>query len=125
MDRQEFIKLFEKASDNIDIDRINEVIFGCLDRYHDKYPQYERGHMNIMAAMEESAEFIEALSRRERGRTQDNYDILEEAADILIAIWCAGHKYGFSHKDIIKAVNVKIDREFERIRDHKMDMETQ
>lgn len=86
---------------------------------------FERGHMNLITTMEEAAELTEAISLRMRGRVTDNYGVLEEMADVIMAIWCVGQILGISHEDIQKAINVKIDREALRIRDHKAEMETQ
>lgn len=125
MDKQEFITKFNGVEAVLDMEHVDEVITSCIDRVHDKYPQYERGCMNINSAMEEAAEFIQALSIRKRGRTKDNYNILEEAADVIMAIWCVGQIYGFSHEELLKAINVKIEREVERIEQHKQGLYTQ
>lgn len=101
------------------------VISQCLDRCHDKFPEYPRGHMNLMTTMEEAAELTESISRRMRGRTQDNYDILQEMADVIMAIWCVAQIYGISHESIEKAINVKIEQEKDRIVQHAQGRETQ
>lgn len=81
--------------------------------------------MNLMTTMEEAAELVEAISRRMRGRTDDNYDILQEMADVIMAIWCVAQIYGISHESIEKAINVKIGQEVSRIEDHSHGLKTQ
>lgn len=125
MERQKFINNFHTASDSLDMEYINKVIAGALDRFQDKFPQYERGHMNVITTMEETAELIEAISRRLRGRTDDNFDILQEMGDVIIAIWIVARIFGISHTDIKKAINVKIGQEVIRIRQHEQGLETQ
>ena len=69
MERMLFIKQFVAAKPGLDMEHIDMVISQCLDRCHDKFPEYPRGHMNLMTTMEEAAELVEAISRRMRGRT--------------------------------------------------------
>lgn len=118
MDRQEFIKKFTSASDSLNQTHIDETISKCLDRCHDLYPEYERGHMNVMSTMEELAELTEAISRRMRKRVTDNYDILQEIGDVYLSILCIAEIFNISHEDIRKAINVKTDREAGRIKQH-------
>lgn len=118
MERMLFIKQFVAAKPGLDMEHIDMVISQCLDRCHDRFPEYPRGHMNLVAAIEETAEFAESVSRRMRGRTQDNYDILQEMADVIIAIWCVAQIYGISHESMEKAINVKIEQEKDRIVQH-------
>lgn len=117
MDRSNFIEQFSTASDQIDMARIDAVITGCVARVDKKYPQYEHGHMNIVSTTEECAELTEAIVHRMRGRAQDNFDVLEEMADVILSILCVGEIFGISHEDIRKAVNVKADREAGRIKE--------
>lgn len=125
MDRGLFISRFAITKPGLDMSNIDNIISACLDRCHDKYPEYPRGHMNLVTTMEESAELVEAISQRMRGRTSDNYDILQEMADVIMAIWCVAQIYDISHEDIQKAINVKIGQEIERIMDHANGLKTQ
>lgn len=125
MERMLFIKQFVAAKPGLDMEHIDMVISQCLDRCHDKFPEYPRGHMNLMTTMEKAAELVEAISRRMRGRTDDNYDILQEMADVIMAIWCVAQIYGISHESIEKAINVKIGQEVSRIEDHSHGLKTQ
>lgn len=125
MDGKEFIEKFCRASGELDMKRIGAIITGCVNRCDDKYPQYEHGHMNIVSTMEECAELIEAISRRMRGRTDDNFEVMEEIGDVILSILCVAEIFGISHMDIRKAINVKMDREAGRIEQHLKGIETQ
>lgn len=119
MDRNEFIKDFASASDKIDPERIEEIVKGCNERIETKFKGRDWQAINAMSVMEESAELIEAVSRRVRGRAEDNYDILQETADVVLGCVCAGMMFGFGWSDICRAVNVKADREEGRIEDYR------
>lgn len=125
MERQEFISSFHRASDILDMGHIDKTITECLDRCHDKFPQYERGHMNLITTMEETAELVESISRRLRRRTEDNFDVLQEMGDVIIAIWAVAQIFDIPHADIRKAINVKIGQEITRIEQHKQGLDTQ
>lgn len=75
------------------------------------YPDFPEGHFNCTSAMEELAELISVISQRMRGRA-DNYDILEEMADVILSILCVSKVYGITKEDICRAVNVKLKREY-------------
>lgn len=124
MDRQEFIQTFDEAPDELDMASIQCIVRGCLERCHDKYPQYELGHMNIISTAEELAECTTAISRRVRGRTQDNYEILEEMGDVFLSLMCIAQIFGISETEIKKAINAKAHREAMRIEKHKQGLET-
>ncbi len=121
MDRQKFIEQFQKAQPGLDMDEIDKIINGCLDRCHDNFISYEWGHMNLVSAMEEMGELMQAISQRMRGRTNDNYDILQESADVITSIWCICQVFGITHEDLQKAINVKMEREAGRILEHELD----
>lgn len=122
MDKGEFIELFENAPDEIDTDYIKRVISACLDRCHIQYPMYERGHMNLMSTMEECGELIEAISRRKRGRTEDNYELLEEMGDVILSILCVAEVFGITYNEIIRAINAKAERDELRSEQQKEEM---
>lgn len=124
MDREKFIEKFNTASDTLDMDHINTVISDCINRLYDKYHENTKP-MIVISTMEESGEYIQALSQRMRGRVEDNYDILQEIGDNILDMLCIGRFFGISHEDIRKAINVKIDREADRIEQHKQGLEVQ
>ena len=116
MERNKFIEMFEVAPSTLDMDRMWDIMKGCIRRNMGQNPDFRPGDLSI-CTMEECAELIQAISRRIRGRDKDNYGILEEAADVLIDIMSLVMIHDIPEEDIIKAVNVKLDREAERIRE--------
>lgn len=117
MEKSKFIEMFKTAPSTLDMDRMRDVMRGCIRRNMGENPDFRPEDLSI-CTMEECAELIEAVSRRIRGRDKDNYGILEEAADVLIDIMSLVMIYDIPEEDIIKAVNVKLDREAERIREY-------
>lgn len=116
MDRQQFIEQFSMASDIIDPEYTDHVVDVCIGLLSDNFPQqenlpdYRSASRVLMAVMEESAEFVEEVSKRMRGRTIDNYGIIEESADVILNTLCTCRLFGISGTDLKKAVNVKLVR---------------
>ncbi len=111
MERQEFIEKFNKAPDMFFPIWAERVIRDCVKRLDGLYPNMPHGHYNCTSAMEEMAEFTTAVSQRMRGRTQDNYDILQEIGDVYVSVMCIAEVFGISVEDINRAINVKLERE--------------
>lgn len=120
MDRDKFIKEFGKASDHLNEDRAYDIMLNCIRRQREKYGKLSDTIIPV-AVMEECAELSEAISHKIRGREEDNYELLQEMADVLIDILALAIIHDIPKDDVIKAVNVKLDREAERIRQHDED----
>lgn len=118
MDRDKFIKEFGRASTQLNMDRARNIMKECVERQTAQNPQFSK-EILPMVVMEECAELTEAISRRIRGRDTDDYSLLEEMADVLIDILSLTIIYGIPEDDVIRAVNVKLNREAERIRQWK------
>lgn len=119
MDRNKFIELYNAAPSTVDLEQCKKVVSDCLDRCYDLYPQYPRGHMNLISTCEECAEFTEALSKRERGRTTDNYEILEEIGDLFLSVLCMAEYFGIADEQMAKGINAKMKREADRFEEYK------
>lgn len=117
MDRNKFIEEFHKASVRLDKDRAYDIMSNCIRRQREQYGDKADVVLPV-AIMEECAELSEAISHKIRGREEDNYELLQEMADVLIDILALGIINGISEEDMIQAINVKLDREAERIRQH-------
>lgn len=120
MDRDKFIKEFGKASVHLDEDRACDIMLNCIRRQREKYGKLSDTIIPV-AVMEECAELSEAISHKIRGREEDDYELLQEMADVLIDILALAIMHDIPKDDVIKAVNVKLDREAERIRQHDED----
>lgn len=64
----------------------------------------------IGIAQEECAELIQALSKQHRYQTY-RMSVLEEIADVRISLEYVRMAMGFTHADIIKAIDIKLERE--------------
>lgn len=107
MDRKEFTEKFHKASDEIDKEAIMKVLKESIDsNIGDGNP---RGHRNLIIAIEEMAELQKELSKELRGKG-DITNIVEELADVKLGILWVQEVCGIDDKDLNKAMNVKIDR---------------
>ena len=72
----------------------------------------------IGIAQEECAELIQALSKQRRYRTY-RMNVLEEMADVRISLEYVRMAMGFTHADVIKAIDIKLEREKLRLEELK------
>lgn len=115
MDKQKFIEGMNTASSDIDPDYVTTVVETTLKRIRveneAKAFEYAQGNKLSIALMEEMGELVEAMAHRMRGRTNDDYDILEESADVILNVLCTCKLFGISTKDLQKAIMVKCKRQ--------------
>lgn len=114
MDRQKFIDQVQKAYSQWFSLQVDRAVKDCNERTAEMHPGQDKSTLLDMSLIEEMAELTEALSRKMRGRTTDNYDILQEMADVILDILCVAEDKGITKEDLIRAVNVKIGREAKR-----------
>ena len=69
----------------------------------------------LQIAQEECAELIQAISKKLRGVSKDNVDILEELADVKICLDMIIIACCFTDNDLQRAIDVKIERERKRL----------
>ena len=69
----------------------------------------------LQISQEECAELIQAISKKLRGVSKDNADILEELADVKICLDFIATACCFTKNDIQRAIDVKIERERKRL----------
>lgn len=109
MKKEEFIEKLKSISDEIDIPHNLSVLQRSIDMGVKSNPQNPAGHMNLIIAMEEMSELQKEISKGLRGK-EDLDNILEELADVSIALEYIKMIYGIDQNLINKAINVKIDR---------------
>lgn len=105
MDRVEFSELYEKASAEVDTgyrDRLIEDSLAAL-------PENMTGMANLVIAVEEFSELSQEVSRWIRGKG-DTTGLLEEVADVLLAIEYVKRLCGVSDEQVGKAINAKLAR---------------
>lgn len=108
MDRQKFLNAFHKSSSQLDKRKIRKTIRKNTDANSNSGEL--RGKHLLIVVMEECAELIQAISKLCRAKQTDKYNLLEEMADVQICIWYLQEIYDIETNDLYKAINVKIDR---------------
>lgn len=103
METKDFKKKFMKASPDIDRSlTFNRIVRRDIKRLGET--------MCNIIAMEELSELQKEVSKKIRNKKEDNYDLLQEIADVLICIGCLTQEYNISSDDVNKALNVKLER---------------
>ncbi len=69
----------------------------------------------LQIAQEELAELIQAISKYMRDTPDSSMLVLEELADVTIVLSYIRQICGFDLEDIVKAMNIKIEREKKRL----------
>ena len=110
MDRQEFAEKMKGASANIDSERMEEVMQAAMRRVNDENEMLPGQVLASMYLMEETGELLAAVNRYMRGRVTGS-DVLQEMADVMLDIIAMADTMGISMQEIVRAVNVKLDRE--------------
>lgn len=116
MNRDEFISNFKTANENIDRERISNIINKADDFGLQNFEV--RGHENLIIDMEEMAELAQEISKclRKKG-INDYYSLIEEMADVRICLYHLQTLYNISDEELNKAINVKMDRMERRLLD--------
>lgn len=120
MDRIDFIARMAAASGTLDEKRLHETAAGCIERCRETRPDLKEGTLNMIGLAEECGELVTVVCQRGRGRAEDNFDILQEMADVILDIVCVSKVLGITNEELMKAINVKVDREADRILEHRL-----
>ena len=108
MNKEEFIKAFNDQSEHhITPSNWETIMDASLKRDGDT--------KKLQIAQEELAELVQAISKYMRGTPDSNMLVLEELADVTIVISYVQLICGFNTEDLIKAINIKIEREKKRL----------
>lgn len=110
MDRQRFAEKMKMASDHMDAGRMEEVMRAAMRRATDESEMLPGQVLASMYLMEETGELLAAVNRYMRGRVTGS-DVLQEMADVMLDIIAMADTMGISMQEIVRAVNVKLDRE--------------
>lgn len=107
LDKDEFISRLGVAEKNMDKQWIMNVLQQSVDsNLHDGNP---RGHRNLIIVMEELSELSKEISKELRGKG-DQYNILEELADVQLGIYYVQEICGVANDDLHRAMNIKMRR---------------
>lgn len=91
--------------------KIDQAIRMSIDKRHDEDLPY--GYNNLVTILSELSELGVAITKHMLGKKSIN--LLEEMADVTCALRYLSIITGIDEKDISKAVNIKMQREVERI----------
>lgn len=69
---------------------------------------------HIIICIEECSELQQTLTKLIRGKTEDKMHILEEMADVILAIKYLQNKLNISDEELNKAICVKAKRNYDR-----------
>lgn len=100
MEKIIFEEKFKKASEKI-TPSFKEEIQKSNEKLGEK--------TKLVICMEEAAELSQAISKFYRNKP-DRLNLIEEIGDMVICIESLRQMYNITEEDIIKAINVKIDR---------------
>lgn len=107
LDREKFISQLNTTEKDIDKSWIMDVLRKSIDsNLHDGNP---RGHRNLIIVMEELSELSKEISKQLRDKG-DQYNILEELADVQLGIYYVQEICGVNNDDLHKAMNIKMRR---------------
>ncbi len=107
MNREKFIQQLNTVNKNLDKHWIMKILNQSIDsNLKDGNP---RGHRNLIIVMEELSELSKEISKELRGKG-DQYNILEELADVQLGIYYVQEICGVSNDDLHKAMNIKMKR---------------
>lgn len=108
MNKEEFIKAFNDQSEqHITPSDWITIMDASLKRDGDT--------KKLQIAQEELAELIQAISKHMRSTQDSNMLILEELADVTIVLSYVRQICGFNLEDLVKAMNIKLEREKKRL----------
>ena len=106
MDIEKFRQRMNELPDTIDlpVEEVKRVAGRSLKRL---------GSTTIgVIAMEEAAEYSQAVSKKLRGldNLNSDYNLIEEMADVILSMFSVMLDYDISEEEIKKAIKIKIDR---------------
>lgn len=108
MNKEEFIKaLNDQSEQHITPSDWEKIMDTSLKRDGDT--------KKLQIAQEELAELIQAISKYMRGTPDSSMLVLEELADVTIVLSYVRQICGFNLEDLVKAMNIKLEREKKRL----------
>lgn len=114
MDKEKFIQMIHTDRKDFNADYVDKVVDMTLERIEtdaESVKAFQAGSKLSLVLMEETSELVESISRRMRGRVSDNYDVLQECADVIIDVLCISKLFDISTADLQKAITAKCKRQ--------------
>lgn len=107
MELKEFESKFKSASAVLNIELIDKSI---VESIGSETPDKTQGFDNCIIAIEECAELQKVITKILRNKPIARACLIEEMGDVLYAIRYLQNIYHISDEELIKAINVKLDR---------------
>lgn len=108
MNKEEFIKALNDQSEQ-------HITPSDWETIMDTSLKRDGNTKKLQIAQEELAELIQAISKYMRGTPDSNMLVLEELADVTIVLSYVRQICGFNLEDLVKAINIKLEREKKRL----------
>lgn len=108
MNKEEFIKALNDQSEQ-------HITPSDWEKIMDTSLKRDGNTKKLQIAQEELAELIQAISKYTRGTPDSNMLVLEELADVTIVLSYVRQICGFNLEDLVKAINIKLEREKKRL----------
>ena len=109
MNREEFISELNKREACFELDKQKYSLILA------KSLMVDGDKKKLQISQEECAELIQAISKKLRGISHSNVDILEEVADVKICLDMITTACCLTKFDIERAIDVKLERECKRL----------
>lgn len=114
MDRKDFVKQLEIAQSYV----LSDEIFNLIKKEIEVYGRLKESTVVLEELAELQQEVTKIMREENWGESfddHDHYSLLEEMADVQLAIYILMGLYDVTSKDLSKAVNVKFERAKRRI----------
>lgn len=108
MNKEEFIKALNNQSEQ-------HITPSDWETIMDMSLKQDGDTKKLQIAQEELSELIQAISKYMRGAPDSKMLVLEELADVAIVLSYIQQICGFSFEDLVKAINIKLEREKKRL----------
>lgn len=108
MNKEEFIKALNDQSER-------HITPSDWETIMDTSLKRDGDTKKLQIAQEELAELVQAISKYMRDTPDSNMLVLEELADVTIVLSYVRQICGFNLDDLVKAMNIKLEREKNRL----------
>lgn len=113
MDKTEFLNKMGSNDKILAKEEIREILRRSISEPNEVNP---RGHQNLIIVVEELAELSQEVAKELRGKRNDYYSLVEEMADVCLALEYLQEICGVEDKTLQKAISIKAKRVDEKIR---------
>ena len=113
MNKTEFLNKMGSDDRVLTKEEIREILKRSISKPNEINP---RGHQNLIIVVEELAELSQEVTKELRGKREDYYSLVEEMADVYLALEYLQEICGVEDATLQKAISIKAKRVDEKIR---------